>query len=223
MLKIRPSKDSCWYWRKNCDIRDIYVTGYIRNGWQSRTGKYTIKSGYNWRRGRLDQLPWCRGMWNKMNVPKHSFISWLVMRKKLLTKDRTLKMKITEDSDYMLCVGNTESIEHLFFECTYSRLCLAEVLKWLGMNIQNMEVTGIWRRMTRIAKGKIGRSFTKAVLAAVIYHIWKAKNEAIWRKIVPRPQVVLKQIQHAFKYRCLEIIQKKKSKGNMSWFEKLYR
>ncbi|XP_070029594.1 uncharacterized protein [Nicotiana sylvestris] len=106
-----------------------------------------------------------------MNVPKHSFISWLVMRKKLLTKDRTLKMKITEDSDCILCVGNTESIEHLFFECTYSRLCLDEVLKWLGMNIQNMEVMGIWRRMTRIAKGRIGRSFTKALLAAFIYHI----------------------------------------------------
>ncbi|XP_070022489.1 uncharacterized protein [Nicotiana sylvestris] len=169
--QYNPLRDSCWYWRRICSIRDTYPACYIENGWQTKIGKYTIKSGYHWRRGKLEQWAWSRGVWNKMNTLKHSFICWLAMQRKLLAKDKTLRMKITEDSDCMLCKGKTESIDHLFFECTFSKMCLAKVLKWLGMNIKNTEVTGIWRRMTRIAKGKIGRSFTQAMLAAVIYHI----------------------------------------------------
>lgn len=103
-----------------------------------------------------------------MNNPKHSFICWLAMRRRLLTKDRTLRMGITQDSESMLCNGHTESIDHIFFDCTFSKMCLEEVFKWLGMNIRNTEVTGLWRRMSRAAKGKIGRAFIQAVLAAVV-------------------------------------------------------
>ncbi|XP_019257757.1 PREDICTED: uncharacterized protein LOC109235971 [Nicotiana attenuata] len=145
------------------------------------------------------------------------------MRKRLLTKEKTMKLNITEDNECMLCEGKPESIDHLFFDCTYSRMCLTEVLQWLGMNIQNTEVTGIGRRMARIAKGKAGRSFTKAALAAVIYYIWKARNEALWRKRVPRPQVLLKQIQLACKHRCMEAMKKKENDDNLYWIEQLYR
>ncbi|XP_019240695.1 PREDICTED: uncharacterized protein LOC109220693 [Nicotiana attenuata] len=181
------------------------------------------ESGYHWRRGELEQWPWSRGVWNRMNNPKHSFICWLAMRRKLLTKDRTLRMGITEDSECMLCDGQAESIDHLFFECTFSKMCLEEVLKWLGMNIKNTEVTGIWRRMTRVAKGKIGRSFPEAMIAAVIYHIWRARNEAVWLQKVPRPQTILKQIPYTCKHRCLEVIQIKKRQKEMSWIERLYK
>lgn len=173
-------------------------------------------------KGRLKQWAWSREVWNKMNIPKHSFICWLAMKRKLLTKDRTLRMKITEDSDCMLCEGNTETMDHLYFECTFSKMCLAEVCKWLGMNIKNTEVTGIWRRMARIAQGRIGRAFTMSALAAVIYHIWRARNEAVWMKRVPRPQAILEQIQYTCKNRCMEAVQKKKNKKGISWIESLY-
>lgn len=144
-----------------------------------------------------------------MNNPKHSFICWLAMRRRLLTKDRTLRMGITQDSESMLCNGHTESIDHIFFDCTFSKMCLEEVFKWLGMNIRNTEVTGLWRRMSRAAKGKIGRAFIQAVLAAVIYYIWRARNEAVWLMKVTRPHKVLEQIRYTCKYRCLEAIRER--------------
>uniref|UniRef100_A0A1U7W3B3 Uncharacterized protein LOC104219732 n=1 Tax=Nicotiana sylvestris TaxID=4096 RepID=A0A1U7W3B3_NICSY len=36
------------------------LEGYTENGWQIRTGKYTIKSGYHRRRGRREQWAWSR-------------------------------------------------------------------------------------------------------------------------------------------------------------------
>ncbi|XP_019233568.1 PREDICTED: uncharacterized protein LOC109214136 [Nicotiana attenuata] len=157
-----------------------------------------------------------------MNIPKHSFICWLVMQRKLLTKDRTMRMKITEDSDCMLCGRNTETIDHLYFECTFSKMCLKEVCKWLGMNIKNTKVNGIWKRMARKANGRIGRAFTRSVLAAVIYQIWRARNEAVWKGKVQRPQVMLKQVQHTCKHRSMEVVQKKKNMKGTRWIESLY-
>lgn len=52
-------------------------------------------------------------------------------------QNRTLRLGITQDSDCMLCGGKAKSSEHIFFECTFSRLCLEDVFKWLGMNIKN--------------------------------------------------------------------------------------
>lgn len=59
-----------------------------------------------------------------MRSPKHDIICWLAMYRRLLTKDRMQRLEITQDTDCMLCGVSNESIEHLFFECTFSRLYL---------------------------------------------------------------------------------------------------
>lgn len=41
-----PPQDCYWYWRKICAIKDRYAAGYVENGWQTKNGKYSIKSGY---------------------------------------------------------------------------------------------------------------------------------------------------------------------------------
>lgn len=64
--------------------------------------------------------------------------------------------------------------------------------------------------MARAAKEKIGRTFAQAALAAVVYHIWRARNEAVWLQKVLRPQKILEQIQYACKSRCIEVVQKRK-------------
>lgn len=38
--------DSCWYWKKLCDLKDKFVAEYFQNNWMAVNGKYTVKSGY---------------------------------------------------------------------------------------------------------------------------------------------------------------------------------
>ncbi|KAK4715663.1 hypothetical protein R3W88_014001 [Solanum pinnatisectum] len=109
-----------------------------------------------------------------MNIPKHSFICWIVMHRRLLTRDRPAKMGIYQDKECLLCGSKPESINHLFFETN---------------------IEGLWRRITRRAKGKISRSLIKAVLAALTYHIWQARNGALWNEAVTSPGKILKMIK----------------------------
>lgn len=43
----------------------------------------------------------------------------------------------------LICDGAPETIEHLFFDCPFSKVCLNEILIWLGISLQLRDVKGI--------------------------------------------------------------------------------
>ncbi|KAK4731425.1 hypothetical protein R3W88_024413 [Solanum pinnatisectum] len=111
-------------------------------------------------------------------------------------------MGICWDKECLLCGSRPESINHLFFECEFSNEFLKEVLEWLKIGVKRTNIEGLWRRITRRAKGKISRSLIKAVLAALIYHIWQVRNGALWNKVVTRPEKNLKMIKEESRRRA---------------------
>ncbi|KAH0639416.1 hypothetical protein KY285_036002 [Solanum tuberosum] len=129
LWQYQPPTDNCWYRRKICVIKDKFALGYDGNRWVANKGEYTIQSGYQWRIGNDSQWPWWRETWNKMNIPKHSFICWIVMHQTLLTRDKPAKMGICQDKECLQCGSRPESINHLFFECKFSNECLKGVLE----------------------------------------------------------------------------------------------
>lgn len=58
----------------------------------------------------------------------------------------------------------------------------------------------------RNVKGRVNRSFIMAVLAALVYGIWKARNEALWQLRVPHPQEMIKQLKQDCKYSTIESV-----------------
>lgn len=87
------------------------------------------------------KLGWCRDVWDHHNIPKHNFVGWLVLHTKLQTRTRLCAMNICADDRCLLCVTDKEERDHLFFECRFSRLCLMEIKKWLGINTTSITVT----------------------------------------------------------------------------------
>ncbi|XP_019238531.1 PREDICTED: uncharacterized protein LOC109218607 [Nicotiana attenuata] len=175
--------------------------GYVDQGWLQKDGKYSIKSGYIWRLGRTEKWPWSRWIWNKRNIPKHSFICWLAGHGRLLTRMRMRKMGITQDTMCTICDRAPETVEHLFFECQFSKECMKIIVNWLSIGIQNFTLQGIWRRLTRGIKGEECRNQMNAILVALIYYIWKARNEALWHQRVPKPGKVCAQVQQECRLR----------------------
>lgn len=127
-----------------------------------------MKSRYQWYKEETEKQPWYRGVWGRMNVPKHSFTSWLAMHRKLLTKDRLLKLKISQDSACTICGIQRETVEHLFFECKYSEECLKRLLIWMQRGTIKHDLKGRWRRIPRGIHGKKCREFATAVITTII-------------------------------------------------------
>ena len=138
-----------------------------------------ISLGYDYFRNRGSKLPWPSVIWNAYVTPKHAFTLWLASRKRLPTKDR-LSFLHLEDS-CVLCVGNRESAEHLFFRCTFSSLVWARIRHWLDITRAMSTISSALRWIRKEARGSTCRARAKRVaLACSVYHIWTARNRKIF-------------------------------------------
>lgn len=66
---------------------------------------------------------------------KAIFITWLVVLRRLSTKDRLLKWNIQIDQLCCFCGTGLKSIEHLFFQCSFTSKIWKSVLSLLKIRI----------------------------------------------------------------------------------------
>ena len=73
-------------------------------------------------------------VWSSLNVPKHFFISWMVILNRLPTRDRMREWEIVIEGRCELCHNKMESRNHIFFGCSFSQAVWREVLRMSGLN-----------------------------------------------------------------------------------------
>lgn len=74
---------------------------------------------------------WAKGIWaNK--IGKMALNLWRIRRRNLPTKDRLIQRGMSIDGECILCNGEQESIDHLFFKCDYAKWLLKEVMEATG-------------------------------------------------------------------------------------------
>ncbi|XP_075109188.1 uncharacterized protein LOC142180979 [Nicotiana tabacum] len=135
-------------------------------------------------RGDFDRVPWRKLVHNNIGVPKWNFIVFLAAHRRLMTKDRLRGLGYVEDVTCSLCNSEKETVDHLFFKCTYSSRVWTTMLQRQGIQRQPM----MWANELEWA-GKYykGRSTTtelyKLVLAGTLYYIWQERNDRIFKGV----------------------------------------
>ncbi|GAA0164614.1 hypothetical protein LIER_20207 [Lithospermum erythrorhizon] len=71
---------------------------------------------------------WAKVVWFWHNVPRHSFILWLLVLERLETRDRVAKWKNGCELKCLFCDEN-ESRNHVFFQCNFSGNMWRHILK----------------------------------------------------------------------------------------------
>ncbi|XP_074293063.1 uncharacterized protein LOC141619968 [Silene latifolia] len=108
------------------------AAGYLTGKWHEQPDGYSPVSCYRWLRGVRPKVCWHLVVWNPWNTPKNSFMGWLWAHDALQTKSKLLQYGVTSDADCLLCGQDTESQEHLFFACVYSRRVIQAVNQIMG-------------------------------------------------------------------------------------------
>ena len=142
---------------------------------------YSIKSVYIQLRPNGISVPWSNPVWCRFSVPKHRFIIWLTMRRRLFTKDRLLKFNLVDDTTCVLCKTDIETHDHLFFNCCYSAVILKQVMQWLGCNFQTRSLQHLLQKGWNIKGNTLKKLTVLVAIAATVYAIWKIRNNIIWR------------------------------------------
>ncbi|XP_074301451.1 uncharacterized protein LOC141632840 [Silene latifolia] len=195
-----PKTHMSWNWKTICRVRDDFQSGYAAGIWLADKKGYTVCSGYDWIRHKEQKVGWAKLIWKSWALPKHKFLSWLILRNALNVKARLFKHDICQDDICCLCNVGQETVEHVFQDCQYASMVLAGICDWLC--IPRPSVNGIiWvgRRNWSLLK----RNVCLAAVMAFYYAVWHQRNQARLEGILLRPSIVISQIQQCLKLRMI--------------------
>lgn len=194
-----------WKWAYPCtwELREIILEhppDYLPNPvvadefmWMASKNKiYNAAATWNALREKSPKVIWHHLLWFPKHFPRHSFILWLAIKERLNTKDKLASWGITTDPTCVLCGQELETMNHLFFQCSFS----AELKEIVLSKCLITKATQPWRNEVIWAVGKFSRkcfsnTLCKLAWAALVYHIWLERNARIFKGLsTPIPTII---------------------------------
>lgn len=113
--------DYNWYWKKKINSLKENMQEWYEHGKYtlSKGVEYLITRSYNALIDRQERMQIADLVWSRMSQPKHRFFLWLGLQRRLLTKERLLKLQVyVKNINCCLCVDQVnETHQHLFMDC----------------------------------------------------------------------------------------------------------
>ncbi|RXH98271.1 hypothetical protein DVH24_010596 [Malus domestica] len=143
----------------------------------SSFGIYSAASAWDKFRKSKPTVGWSKLVWYNQNIPKMSFILWLVIKCKLSTMDRILTFASSVPVTCVLCSSATESHCHLFFECPFTDGIWPSVLFKCGVPWLRLPWPLFVMWATSCCRGKSLSSIVlKLSLDVTVYYVWREWN-----------------------------------------------
>lgn len=157
------------------DAPDIYE--WVVGDYPSRD----FRSAATWEalRPRQDSKDWVDIVWFKGSIPKHSFNMWIANYDKLPTRARLAEWGLPVSPLCAFCSRGDETRDHVLLSCEYSQDIWREVLLRCRTSLTrftNWSELLSWIRASTSKKLSILR---KIAVQAVVYHLWKQRNNLI--------------------------------------------
>ncbi|XP_074266970.1 uncharacterized protein LOC141590265 [Silene latifolia] len=183
--------------------------------WMEDTEDYSISAGYDWlTRQNAMKVPWAKSVWNRFNIPKHSFILWLIYQGRLLTLDRLIKMGITHQALCFLCGIQDETHSHLLHDCCYTKACFDRLSTWLNIHSRsdNRAIILKMKKFTIFV-----RLVISSLVATVHCNIWYARNTCRQEGYVFSPAALISKVKSECRLRLLGLDTGTLNREDMDW------
>ncbi|XP_048629176.1 uncharacterized protein LOC125600541 [Brassica napus] len=162
--------------------------------------RYKTGEMYDYLKGVQQMVPWARVIWISYGIPRHSFLSWLVMLDRCPTGDRLNRWGLNVDPLCLLCNTHPESRNHLFFECGFS----ADVWRKIAHRCQLQPLT-VWGdiilQLQRLLRDRDSRRLTLLAFQASVYWIWTERNTRLHQQLFKTPETVFSMIDKQIRNR----------------------
>ncbi|GJV32892.1 RNA-directed DNA polymerase, eukaryota, reverse transcriptase zinc-binding domain protein [Tanacetum coccineum] len=199
--------DVCWSWRKILHCRDVLrnhivtrIDGWFkkfpfifhlphpllfheRNDkvlWRSNDGKvgnFSAKAVWSDIIPVKPVVPWDKIVWFSQNIPRHSFILWLAINKKLKTQDKMVVWLRLDSLKCSLCNEVHDDHNHLSFGCRFS----SSVWNFFkGLMKFKSAPNDVYQVLDFLLSMPINKSIwsiiQRIVLGSVVYVLWQERN-----------------------------------------------
>nr|GEY38103.1 hypothetical protein [Tanacetum cinerariifolium] len=155
---------------------------------------FSVKCAWEVLRPRGNEVAWNNTVWFPHAIPRHAFNLWLIMRKCLKTQDKIRYWDVDAATDLnqlrcSLCGTQSDSHEHLFFECKFSAQVWFLVRCLAGMDTVPpvLEDICMWFE-PMAAKRTVLNIVGKLLFAASAYYIWSERNNRLFKNTRRSPE-----------------------------------
>ncbi|KAJ8441434.1 hypothetical protein Cgig2_023620 [Carnegiea gigantea] len=121
------------------------------------------------------------------SLPRHSFTAWMFMHQKLPVLSRVGRYTNLQSMEHKFCHQNDETQEHLFFECQYAAAIWEDFQKEWGIKLEMTGIEPCLKSLTKLKQSRKMRWVIYALITAVTYNIWKARNHLVFKNQTPPP------------------------------------
>ncbi|GKB78613.1 hypothetical protein Tco_0945508 [Tanacetum coccineum] len=171
--------------------------------WRDRDGvfrPFSVACACESIRLRADVVPWYSIIWFPHCIPRHATHLWLVVKKKLKTRDRLQQWDVGPDTNLNLlrcplCNVVPDSHSHLFFECSYSSQVWSQIRVLIDMNNIAPRIEDVLAFIISVSKSKsVVSIISRIVLAATTYYLWNERNSRLFKKKIASVDQVVQVI-----------------------------
>ncbi|XP_010696572.1 uncharacterized protein LOC104909082 [Beta vulgaris subsp. vulgaris] len=192
-----------WHLKKILKLRELRV----QLNWEDLllNGKFSIKKAYKLIQGEMQKVQWRRIICNNRASPKSKFIVWLAVQNRLPTTDRISRWNVECQLQCRLCDTQNESIQHLFFECSFSTEVWNGLLQKMGFN----RTAGSFDVESRIVCLKAHSKSLKSrvyvmMFSEAVHTIWCQRNSVIFENTSCSPAVLINRVIFQVACNCNE-------------------
>nr|GEY32967.1 hypothetical protein [Tanacetum cinerariifolium] len=173
----------------NLNDKNEKIVVWVTNNGQEQ--KFKISNVWKKRINIDIKVDWYSMIWFAQSIPRHAFVIWLAIQKKLMTHDKMLVWRPNEDFKCVVCKKCSDSHNHLFFTFEFSKEIWNELIKKL-----NVRLSGCWdqiidERKVLPAKKNIWSIVRRLVCGATMYYIWKERNNRLFKNGKRESKIVL--------------------------------
>ncbi|XP_056697932.1 uncharacterized protein [Spinacia oleracea] len=162
--EYQPSNSASWYWKQICNTKERLKSVYTKAELEAMS-HYSVKQVYQKLTSDRPKVHWDKLVWNRLSTPKHRFIAC--------------------SASCLICGQGDETRHHLFFDCSYSRQCLAEMKTWLDIRNVTTCLHLLYKIIIHGRNSKFRKQVYLAAIVAIMYLIWKCMNSVYWDCCIP--------------------------------------
>ncbi|GKD43866.1 reverse transcriptase zinc-binding domain-containing protein [Tanacetum coccineum] len=154
------------------------------------------------------KVDWYNVIWFNKNIPRHAFVLWVALQGRLSTQDRIAAWKPNDVMQCGFCKKCLDSVEHLFFSCAYPKNVWREL-----QNLLNVNLYFNWRNCVEEPKrlpnnNNIWSIVRRLTFGAVVYYIWKERNNRIFRKEKRDEKIIVQIIKEVIQLKMAGFVVK---------------
>ncbi|XP_010430719.1 PREDICTED: uncharacterized protein LOC104714953 [Camelina sativa] len=119
---------------------------------------------------------WYRGIWFSGSIPKHSFILWLAAKNRLMTGDRLATWNRGVDTACVFCQAPMETLEHLFFTCSYTSWVWADLSRKLSESHHSASFSQLLTLLSSTTITGPALFILRLVFQGTLHTVWLERN-----------------------------------------------